>query len=92
MRLVNSITDPMHKKLSKLQETVRDSRALHAVAHGVTESDVTWRLNSNNNRNLDVLALLIYENPKLFVQKNTRNILNEFITKYKIDKKWSHKM
>ena len=36
MRLVKSITDSMHMKLSKLQEMVKDSRALPAVVHGVT--------------------------------------------------------
>ena len=54
---------------------------------------MTWRLNNNKNKNLDVLSLLIYENPKLFVQKLLETYqIKEFITKYKTNKKWKYKM
>ena len=34
-------------KLGKLQEIVRDGEAWHDAVHGVTESDMSWRLNSS---------------------------------------------
>ena len=33
--------------LGKLQEMVRDREAWHATIHGISESDMTWRLNNN---------------------------------------------
>ena len=38
MRWLDSITDSMDMNLSKLQETVEDRGAWHAVVHGVTKS------------------------------------------------------
>ena len=42
MRQFDSITDPADMNLNKLQETVKDREAWHAVAHGDhKESDMT---------------------------------------------------
>ena len=40
----------MDMNLSKLRETVKGRGAWRAAVHGVAESDMTWQLNSNDNK------------------------------------------
>ena len=47
MRWVDGLVDSMGMNLSKLREIVKDREAWHAAAHGVSESDMTQRLNNN---------------------------------------------
>ena len=43
MRWLNGITNSMDMNLSKLQEIVKDSEALHAAVHEVTKSQIQQR-------------------------------------------------
>ena len=49
MRWLDGMTDSKDMGLSKHQEMVKDRDAWRAAVRGLTEADMTWRLNSNIN-------------------------------------------
>ena len=51
MRWLDGITKLVNMSLSKLRETVKDRKAWHAAVHGITESDMTQRLNKHSTDN-----------------------------------------
>ena len=50
MRWLDVITDSTDMSLSKLGEIVEDRGSWRAAVHGVTESDMSLRLDNNNRR------------------------------------------
>jgi len=48
MRWLDTINDSVDMNMSKLQETVNNRGAWHAVVHGVAKLDLTQRLNNKN--------------------------------------------
>ena len=55
---LDGITDAINVNLGKLWEMVRDRVAWRAALHGVTESDMTGRLNNNNKTTMVALFLV----------------------------------
>jgi len=50
MGWLDGITDAMNINFGKVWEIVKDREARCAAVHGITESDMTGRLNSNRTK------------------------------------------